>query len=673
MEILILLIVVGLITVVGHLIWLMLAAMGRALMGISEPPPTPPPPPPPGGDPVRQQPTCPECETRVPFQAQSCPFCRLDLSGPAFRQLGDLKVARRVLHLLAAEESLDADTYTRLDGLLDRQRLRTLGHGPKVVRRQTASPPPPAPPKREEILDAIPVLEEAPPRPALARREPPPPVVPAAAPAVTAVATPPRRPVAEVLVGFMEQRNILWGELVGGLLIVGCSIALVLTLWNSLQQLPYFPFLLFSGLTAALFGAGLYTHAPLEARGHQPRAARDRHAARAAEPSRPGRPLRARRCAGPGLAPPARGRRVVATFRADGPGGGQRPDGCRPAPRPGRSPLAARPGHRRNLRHATRHPGTAHGRRPRAGPGDPAGPGGPPGRLLPVHGRGGPVRAGAVRPARACAEWAAGPGAVRLPRPGRIRPARGAGLLAVCATPTGSKPCPRWPCPWPSRGCPAWRAACSSIVAFSPSPTPDCGASASPSPWRDWPSCSPAWGWAGRSRCPCWSSPWLTPPRSRSPRFWAGPRWLHAGSYPLPGPRRPARPPAHARRRRGPRGRRRPLARRPTRLGLQWPGTGRDGRGAGVRGGRPGPHPAQGPRGRLRRRRGVPGRAGPGHRLEAGQGYAGLLRGHIWPARPDGPGVVRLPAPSLAGPAGCLAAAAARACGPSRRWSPEPT
>jgi hypothetical protein len=57
----------------------------------------------------------------------------------------------------------------------------------------------------------------------------------------------------------MEERNILWGELVGGLLIVGCSVALVLTLWQNLQALPYFPFLLFGVLTAALFGAGQYT------------------------------------------------------------------------------------------------------------------------------------------------------------------------------------------------------------------------------------------------------------------------------------------------------------------------------------------------------------------------------------------------------------------------------
>jgi hypothetical protein len=69
----------------------------------------------------------------------------------------------------------------------------------------------------------------------------------------------PRRSLSSVLAAFMEERNILWGELTGGLLIVGCSIALVITLWHSLEELPYFPFLLFACITAALFGAGEYT------------------------------------------------------------------------------------------------------------------------------------------------------------------------------------------------------------------------------------------------------------------------------------------------------------------------------------------------------------------------------------------------------------------------------
>src|SRR5579883_977621 len=69
----------------------------------------------------------------------------------------------------------------------------------------------------------------------------------------------PRRSLTNVMAAFMEERNILWGELAGGMLIVGCSIALVITLWHSLEQLPYFPFLIFASITAALFGAGEYT------------------------------------------------------------------------------------------------------------------------------------------------------------------------------------------------------------------------------------------------------------------------------------------------------------------------------------------------------------------------------------------------------------------------------
>ena len=69
---------------------------------------------------------------------------------------------------------------------------------------------------------------------------------------------PPRRSVTEVLAAFMEDRNIFWGELVGGLLMVGSSIALVIYLWSALQRIPYFQFLIFVSTTAAVFGTGLY-------------------------------------------------------------------------------------------------------------------------------------------------------------------------------------------------------------------------------------------------------------------------------------------------------------------------------------------------------------------------------------------------------------------------------
>ena len=49
----------------------------------------------------------------------------------------------------------------------------------------------------------------------------------------------------------MEEKNIRWGELVGGMLIVGCSIALVVSLREQLQSIPYFRFCIVSIITAA--------------------------------------------------------------------------------------------------------------------------------------------------------------------------------------------------------------------------------------------------------------------------------------------------------------------------------------------------------------------------------------------------------------------------------------
>ena len=133
----------------------------------------------------------------------------------------------------------------------------------ELVRRfeesmQKPAPVAVAPP--QEILDAIPVestaktpLASAAILPALVAPLPTEPL------AVLPAPSPPRRSLTNVLAAFMEDRNILWGELTGGLLIVGCSIALVITLWHSLESLPYFPFLIFACITAALFCAGEYT------------------------------------------------------------------------------------------------------------------------------------------------------------------------------------------------------------------------------------------------------------------------------------------------------------------------------------------------------------------------------------------------------------------------------
>ena len=57
----------------------------------------------------------------------------------------------------------------------------------------------------------------------------------------------------------MEERNIRWGELISGLLIVGSAVGLVISLWSTLKVVPYFPALVFMLVTAGIFGAGLYT------------------------------------------------------------------------------------------------------------------------------------------------------------------------------------------------------------------------------------------------------------------------------------------------------------------------------------------------------------------------------------------------------------------------------
>jgi hypothetical protein len=109
-------------------------------------------------------------------------------------------------------------------------------------------------PQEEAIPTVLPVQQPAP--APVARRAGEAPVV---LEAVEGPPPPPRRSLGEMMAAFMEERNILWGELVGGLLIVGCSIALVFSLREKLEELPYFPFLIVSAVTAALIGAGRYT------------------------------------------------------------------------------------------------------------------------------------------------------------------------------------------------------------------------------------------------------------------------------------------------------------------------------------------------------------------------------------------------------------------------------
>jgi hypothetical protein len=70
----------------------------------------------------------------------------------------------------------------------------------------------------------------------------------------------PRKSLAEWSQSFMEERNIHWGELASGILIVGSALGLVLSLRRELQDtIPYFPALMFLLIALGVHYAGEYT------------------------------------------------------------------------------------------------------------------------------------------------------------------------------------------------------------------------------------------------------------------------------------------------------------------------------------------------------------------------------------------------------------------------------
>lgn len=71
---------------------------------------------------------------------------------------------------------------------------------------------------------------------------------------------PPRRSLSEIMSGFMLEKNIRWGELASGILIVGSAVGLVVSLREELRDtIPYFSSMMFLLITAAIHAAGIYT------------------------------------------------------------------------------------------------------------------------------------------------------------------------------------------------------------------------------------------------------------------------------------------------------------------------------------------------------------------------------------------------------------------------------
>ncbi|MEE8450865.1 MAG: hypothetical protein V3R99_03090 [Thermoguttaceae bacterium] len=275
--------IVTVITLVGHGIWALLAMMFR-MSGSG------------GGRPRTDSRQCVFCGRMTQRAHSRCDWCGRELHDPMADELADVDATRRQLVRWRRGGVLGESTVKNLLARLDTYRRRLLEPSvkeepleaeivepqPKLteVPRPIPKPPTvkPALPRRlspnqpsSQPTPAIPTPPQPTPPQPKPKPAPPQPVAPRPAPVQPAppqpvviqrpvVPPPPKKTWTETLAGFMEERNIRWGELIGGLLIVGSSAALVLSLWDTLEAIPYFPFLIFVAITSAIFGVGLYAY-----------------------------------------------------------------------------------------------------------------------------------------------------------------------------------------------------------------------------------------------------------------------------------------------------------------------------------------------------------------------------------------------------------------------------
>src|SRR5262245_28216645 len=270
-EILIALFVIGFITLIGHGIWVLLAMILRAIFSepkaeraaVDE-----------GSDARTKRKTrCAECGADLLDGDIFCPLCGRDRSSA--RPMADLAITARQLDKFLRQGRLDAEIHKLIIGLVEEERTRLVApaRSDATAPRREAEPPA-APPKPVEpaIQQSPPVLIEQnvfvvendidierTPR-NLGEIAAASPAVSKALPITVAeIPRQPRRSFTEMLETFMEESSIRWGELVGGLLIIGCSIALVVSLWSEIAARPFLKFSVFIGVTTSLFGLGFYS------------------------------------------------------------------------------------------------------------------------------------------------------------------------------------------------------------------------------------------------------------------------------------------------------------------------------------------------------------------------------------------------------------------------------
>ncbi|MGI6414617.1 MAG: hypothetical protein ACOX1P_03030 [Thermoguttaceae bacterium] len=276
-----LLFVLAIITLVGHAIWVIIAAAVRALLGLTK---------------TREslRVPCPWCERATSAAQPRCQWCGLAIYEGSAIRLADLAAMRRQLRRWQETGKIKPETAEKLLGAVQTERHTLLGlpaarHVPGAVaaappaempieaimvepdaarrpaaEKPIARPAPATPPAAPKPIAKPPLAPTAAgplraPAPALPRR----PAVPAE-PKLPVVPPPPEKTWAELLHAFLEEREIpvaeLLGVLLGGLLIVGASVILVISFWDTLQQ---YPVLKFAACAAAILSGmlvGLYAH-----------------------------------------------------------------------------------------------------------------------------------------------------------------------------------------------------------------------------------------------------------------------------------------------------------------------------------------------------------------------------------------------------------------------------
>jgi hypothetical protein len=255
-----------LITLVGHGIWVLIRTFIRALSRPS------------ADESSGFSSKCSVCGSTLAVNSNYCGFCG-SKQGENVRIPADLDFIVRQLERLLSLGRIDQTTYNTIMKAIEEDRTRF--KQPQTTQEQqpneqeipqpsevnsprplfAAEPPPTvAPPITATTIQDQPVLERAP-QERLERGK----VFQETAlreriqDKVPERKLRPPRTFTEVLASFMEERSIKWGEVIGGLLIIGCSIALVVSLWAQITMFPFRRFLVFTGMTAGLFGFGFYS------------------------------------------------------------------------------------------------------------------------------------------------------------------------------------------------------------------------------------------------------------------------------------------------------------------------------------------------------------------------------------------------------------------------------